>query len=349
MTTNATPQRALRGHAPTRPNPRAAVSGEHHARLASRLTQRDRWLAHMLWEHKVLTTHQIVELAWSAAARRTANERLRKLYQWRVLDRFQPFVTTGSAPMHYVLDIAGATALAYEHGLDPAELGYRHDAAIGIAHSLRLAHTIGCNGFFTSLSNASRTDVDTGLLTTWWSEARCRRLWGDIVRPDGYGRWAEHGTEIEFFVEFDFGTETLRILAAKLHDYHRLAVSTGIITPLLLWLPTAHREANVRRALADAHATLPRPELVPLATSSPQQPATSDDPAADRWLPLPASVSSSRRVRLAEFASKWPRRTPAADLVHRLTTAVPNSTRSRLDSPSPTPPDGQTRQQWGAA
>ncbi|GAA3012569.1 replication-relaxation family protein [Actinokineospora diospyrosa] len=349
MITNATPQRALRGHTPTRPNPRAAVSGEHHAGLVSRLTHRDRWLAHMLWEHKVLTTHHVVELAWSAAARRTANQRLRKLYEWRVIDRFQPFVTTGSAPMHYVLDIAGAAVLAYENGLDPKELGYRHDAAIGIAHSLRLAHTVGCNGFFTGLSNASRTNPNTGLLTTWWSETRCARHWGDIVRPDGYGRWAEHGMEVEFFVEFDFGTEAHRILAAKLHDYHRLAVNTGIITPLLLWLPTAQREANARRTLADAHAALPRPELVPMATSSPQQPATSDDPAADRWLPLSATVGSSRRVRLAEFAGRWPRQTPAADLVHRLTTAVPSATRSRLDSPSPTPPDGQTRQQWGAA
>jgi hypothetical protein len=42
----------------------------------------------------------------------------------RIIDRFQPFVSTGTAPMHYVLDIAGAVALAYENGLDPKRLGY---------------------------------------------------------------------------------------------------------------------------------------------------------------------------------------------------------------------------------
>ena len=52
-------------------------------------------------------------------------------------------ISTGTAPMHYVLDIAGAVALAYEDGLEPKQLGYRHEDAIGIAHSLRLAHAVG--------------------------------------------------------------------------------------------------------------------------------------------------------------------------------------------------------------
>ncbi len=71
----------------------------------------------MLYEHKVLTTQQIVELCYPSM--RAANHRLLDLFMWRVVDRFQPFVTTGTAPMHYVLDIAGAVALAYEDGLDP--------------------------------------------------------------------------------------------------------------------------------------------------------------------------------------------------------------------------------------
>ncbi|MFC0105531.1 replication-relaxation family protein [Kibdelosporangium aridum] len=50
----------------------------------------------MLFEHKVLTTHQIIDLAFPS--RRSANQRLLNLYSWRVVHRFQPYLTTGSSP-----------------------------------------------------------------------------------------------------------------------------------------------------------------------------------------------------------------------------------------------------------
>src|SRR5439155_1651550 len=88
----------------------------------------------------------------------------------------------------------------------------RHEDAIGIAHSLRLAHTVGVNGFFTTLIALSRRPGARARLTAWWSELRCGRLFGDMVRPDAYGRWREDGQQIEFFLEFDFGTEDLATL-----------------------------------------------------------------------------------------------------------------------------------------
>lgn len=316
MITNVTNQRTLRGHMPTRPTMRIATGGEHHAWLARHLTARDRWLARMLFEHKVFTTHQIVELAFPST--RAANHRLRELYRWRVADRFQPFVTVGAQPMHYVLDVAGATAVAFEAGLDPAELRYRHDRAIGIAHSLRLAHTVGANGFFTALVAQSRHPYACGELTAWWSEARCARHFGDLVRPDGYGRWHDHatGTDLEWFLEFDFGTEPLHILASKLDGYHRLATVTGITTPVLVWLPTSRREATARRTLARAVADLDRPALVPVATSTVDLPTRQDtvgSPADTWWRPLGHdSRIQSRRLRLADLAWTWHGLTPPA-------------------------------------
>lgn len=62
-----------------------------------------------------------------------------------------------------------------------------------------------------------------GHLTAWWSEARCARYFGDLVRPDAYGRWRQADREVEFFLEFDFGTEALPVLASKLAGYHQLA------------------------------------------------------------------------------------------------------------------------------
>lgn len=335
MISNPTPQRLLRGHMPQRPTPRAATTGEHHAQLAGRLTPRDRWLARMLYEHKVLTSKQIIELCYPS--KRAANHRLLDLFKWRVVDRFQPFVSKGAAPMHYVLDIAGAVALAYEDGLDPKKIGYRHEDAMGIAHSLRLAHTVGVNGFFTSLVALSQQPGSDGRLIAWWSELRCMRLFGDMVRPDAYGRWSENSREIEFFLEFDFGTEDLGTLSSKLHGYEKLAAATGISTPVLVWLPTNRREASARGALSNTLPQLDHPTLVPVATSASDL-AGERNPAAARWLPI--STPATRRpcrLRLAELAQIWPQAIPPT--APQVSSAVSvREAPATLAAPEPLPP-----------
>lgn len=307
---------------------RAAVSGAHLAFLANHLTPRDRWLARVVGEHRVFTSTQLAQLAFASA--RTANQRLLQLYQWRVLDRFQPLLAIGSAPIHYVLDVAGAAVLTAEDGLDPDQLGYRHDRALGIGHSLRLAHTLGVNGLYAALVAIARhtsthTDADLDgrggrAVTAWWPETRCARLWGDLARPDAYARWQEGGREVDFFLEYDTGTEPLTRVAGKLHDYQRLATGTGITTPVLFWFGTPSRETAARAALASTLTALDRPAAVPVATTAadPHRGAgdhdtVPDSPAAARWLPLssPNGASSSRfggnvtRVRLARLT--WPR------------------------------------------
>jgi len=322
LITNPTPQRALRGHRPQRPSRRTASTSGYTAHLATRLTERDRWLVRMLHEHRVLTTHQIAEMAWPSE--RAANMRLLRLYQWRVIDRFQPFVTYGSAPMHYVLDVVGASLLARENGIEPRDLDYRHDRALGIAYSLHLAHTVGTNGFFSTLVAHSRRPDATGRLITWWSDARCTRHFGDIVRPDAYAIWRDHSTAVEWFLEFDFGTERPDRVARKLVNYAKLAATTGIITPVLFWVPTVDREARVRRALAVTLAGLDDSSFVPLATAS-----ADETPSDDCWLPLDAQ----RRLRLTELPRVWPYLTPLDP-----TRAVPPGTADGLLPPTPIPP-----------
>ncbi|WHT20196.1 replication-relaxation family protein [Crossiella sp. CA-258035] len=334
MITNPTPQRKLRGHLPQRLTQRAAATGEHYARLAARLTPRDRWLARILHEHRVLTTHQIQQLAFPSP--RAANHRLRQLYLWRILDRFQPYITSGTLPMHYILDTAGATTLAHEDGLKPETIGYRHATAIGIASSLRLAHTVGVNGFFTALTAHARRP-GPGELTAWWSEARCAQHFGDIVRPDAYGRWRENEREIEFFLEYDFGTETLTRLANKLTGYARLAATTAICTPVLFHFPTPRREAAARRTLAEAAAQLVHPPLVPIATTAVPQPGTAEtSPAAARWLLVP-ETAHPRRQRLIDLADFWPT-TMLAPQPAAPTTPSPAPPATGLAPPRPMPP-----------
>jgi hypothetical protein len=205
----------------------------------------------MLHEHRVLTTTQITQLAFGTG--RAATARLLTLYQLRAIDRFRPLTPAGSAPLHFVLDEAGAHLLAAEDGITPSQLGYRRDRALAIALSAQLTHTTGTNSVFCALAAQGRQAGDAAL-TCWWSERRCAALWGDLARPDGYGQWTEQApggpVTTDFFLEYDTGSENLHRVATKLTGYRDLAARTGITTPVLFWLPAARREAGLRALLA---------------------------------------------------------------------------------------------------
>jgi hypothetical protein len=64
------------------------VSGERVFELARHLTERDRAIARSLYEHQLLTTDQLTLLFFSS--KRRAQDRMRFLYDERVLDRFYP-------------------------------------------------------------------------------------------------------------------------------------------------------------------------------------------------------------------------------------------------------------------
>lgn len=283
---------------------RLARSPELAAALAARLTARDRWLLRMLHEHRVLTSTQIADLAFGTT--RAATARMSVLYTYRAVDRFRPLAPAGSAPLHFILDDAGAAVLAAEDGITTAELGYRRDRAAAIALSPRLGHTTGANGFFTTLAGAARASGGQAALECWWSERRCAAIWGDLARPDGYGRWREQPAgqppaTADFFLEYDTGTEDLPRLIAKLAGYAALAARTGIATPVLFWVPTARRESALRARLAGPppHATRAASAAqipgVPVATAAP-----GTSPADPAWL---RAGPAGPRLRLAQLAA----------------------------------------------
>jgi hypothetical protein len=282
----------------TTAHPRASATGPARSRrevvsdlaeLAGRLTERDRELCRLVFEHRVLTSVHCAQLVFASPV--TARHRLVILGGLRVLDRFRPTWPRGegSPPWHYVLGPAGAAVLAAEQGISVAELGWRRDRALAIAHSPQLAHQVGVNGIFAALAAAARRRRDAALVA-WWPERRCAERWGRLVRPDGYGRWRQGGVEVDFFLEYDRGTEDLGRLLGKLDGYAELAAVSGIATPVLWWLPSAGREASFRAAAAQAG--------VPLATASEQ---AGGGPAGAVWLPLPAEPGSAR-VPLAALA-----------------------------------------------
>jgi hypothetical protein len=258
------------------------------AALAGRLTDRDRRLCQLLWEHRVLTTGQLTQLVFPSVD--AAEHRLIILHRLRLVDRFRPHQHPGSAPYHYFLGPLGAALLAAQADQDPAALGYRRDRTLALAHSQRLAHLVGVNGFFCALTQHARRHPDTQL-ERWWSEQRCTAHWGGLIRPDSYGRWRDQHRRVDFFLEYDRGTQAPHRVAGKLGGYHDLAAATGIRTPLLVWLPTPGREVTIRQALAGTS--------LPVATATP---TPDHSPAGPLWQPLDRSGS---RRRLIDLPSAW--------------------------------------------
>jgi hypothetical protein len=265
--------------------------------MATDVTDRDRAIIRLVHNHRVFTTHQLQQVFFRSQDR--AEHRLRQLTDANVLARFRPYTPKGEgfAPFHYVLGNAGATVLAAERGIEPRRLNYRQDKALELAHSQRLAHQVGVNGFFTSLIGHARQRRRGGVrLVAWLSEHECNDRWGHVVRSDGYGRWQEANREVDFFLEFDRGTEPLERLAAKLVAYQQLADATRIATPLLFWLPSSGREASVREILTSEHAWA-RVRFV-VATASPTFGA---GPAEAAWLPLDQTWPRRRLIELDDL------------------------------------------------
>jgi hypothetical protein len=333
----------------------------------------------MLLEHGILTTPQLVALGF--ASLRMTQSRLHALHALRLTDRVQPFTTRGRLPLHHLLGPVGARVIAAEEHLTVTQLGWRHDRALAAAFSHTLAHNRATADLVCAIAATAGIT-----LTRWWSATRCARYFGHHTRPDAYltltatpippqprppqtgpplpGRVARDpraGSALpagwwEAFLEYDTGTENLAVLAAKIHGYHRLALATGITTPVLIYTARSGREPSARAALAHTLHALPHPALVPIATATtPPGTTTSTDPSTDPslgagvgadaggvpggrvWLPLTPGPRPENtqlpRLRLAELAtmplphpSVGPRQGTLLDPRRRPVTTHPHTT-----------------------
>lgn len=93
-----------------------------------------------------------------------------------------------------------------------------------------------------------------------------------------------------FFLEYDTGTETLDRLLAKLTGYRDVADADGPACPIPFWLPSARREAGLRRRPGPAPP-------VPVATATEAARAAGTGPAGPLWL----TTGRADRQRLAEI------------------------------------------------
>jgi len=120
--------------------------------VASSLTDRDRHILRLIRWHRVLTTSQVQMMFFSD--RNTAQHRMTRLYQLRLVERFRPPHAGREAEYHYVLDRLGAFVVAVMALPDldqEVKVRWRTDQALSIATSQRLAHTVGTNDLFVGL------------------------------------------------------------------------------------------------------------------------------------------------------------------------------------------------------
>ena len=228
---------------PVRPPP---VSNVRVIKVVRRLTARDRFLCHVLYDHQVLLTAQVTDLCFGNVI--TAQHRLSTLVGLRVLDRFRHFRQQGSEPYHYVLDAMGVEIVAADRGIEVSRAEARRLRSLALTDSQRLAHLIGVNGLFCQVARSARRDRDV-TLSEWWSERRCANGWGAVVRPDGFGTLVGPKGRVEFLVEVDRGTEPLKRLAEKLTGYADLVRATGWSPWVCFAFPSPRREAEARRVL----------------------------------------------------------------------------------------------------
>lgn len=220
--------------------------------VASSLTDRDRHILGLICWHRVVTTSQVQMMFFSD--RNTAQHRMTRLYQLRLVERFRLPHAGREAEYHYVLDRLGAFVVAVMALPDlnrEVKLRWRADQALAIATSQRLAHTVGTNDLFVRLVAAGRHNPDAELVT-WWGERYCKANLGEVVRPDGVGVWREGEATVTFCLEYDRGTEPLGRISAKADDYARLERAWGIA----FWAPL---DAEGTRLRLGELAGWPRP------------------------------------------------------------------------------------------
>jgi Replication-relaxation len=278
--------RLLKGSSALQP-PTRRRSADLRWRITQALTDRDRLLLDLLERFRVLTTPQVARLFFDSHKR--ASARLLDLYDVGVLDRFRPHRPDwGSYPWHWVLGPLGAAVLACERGDedDRAARRWRPERTLAYATGQRLAHLVGANDFYVGLAAHARHHAEASL-ADWMTEAEAGRWSDGLVRPDGWGIWEEAGRSVEFFVEYDRGTETLGRLVDKLGAYERFEAERGVTAWVLFAFTSARRERSARVALAAS--------TVPVATAAL---VDAMSPAGSVWRP-PASDS---RMRLAELA-----------------------------------------------
>ncbi|MFI6868970.1 replication-relaxation family protein [Nocardia sp. NPDC050406] len=281
-----------------------------------RLLDRDRRLLSLLAEHKVLTTDQIAALEFASVRR--AQDRLRKLREMGMLFAFRESLEGGgTSQTRHALGYPGARLIAAQRAQKPPTPAAYALSLERLACSPTLGHRLGVNDFFCTLAahrNPARhhrlaTTIPVQGLTQWWSEKQCTdTFWttisgNDQLRPDGYGCWEQDCRTVRFFLEYDTGTESLKIVTAKLDAYQSFPTDNFGI--LLFSVHSARRETGLRTALRHALGSFDPGLVIATTTRDLCHPDGVAGPVWALWTDASGDIVTDR-LRLADLPERGP-------------------------------------------
>jgi hypothetical protein len=226
-----------------------AGTGRATSEALLRDRDRDRKLAVLacLAQHHYLTTAHVETLLFSSS--RVAQLHLRRLEDWGLVLRWhqmEPREVGGwrRQPDLFLLSDWGARLHALSQRQDPVPVTKR--AAAAFRYALHIDHSLGVNGFFAGVIQASRELTEEGLYH-WVGDDGVRRAFQDRgidLALDGWGRYLAGDREIHFYLEWDRGTEHPQ----RLHTKARAAAEAG--RSQVLWVaPWPAREQTIRAAI----------------------------------------------------------------------------------------------------
>jgi hypothetical protein len=270
------------------------------------LDARERAILLAIYEHKVLVTEHLKAMFFGSLRR--AQDRLRHLAQRGLIATWYPPQPRGmgKASGHHTLTENGAQVVVSLLGIARSELRYVVRDGEDREQDSYLAHRIGVNEFFCALIEAGRKNDGHGLAK--WVPERTVRTADGWIRPDGFGIYAHPGGALDFYLEYDRGTETTRQLANKLAGYIGVArdwTEQGAehFPCVLIVVPNHRRERVVAAAFADALARFKRADkLARLPFYVVNEEALSQRGVLGRvWAPLP---KLDRRLSITELPAK---------------------------------------------
>ncbi len=274
--------------------------------LIRELDTRERAVLVAIFEHKVLLTEHLKAMFFGSPRR--AQDRLRHLARRGLIDTWYPSQPRGmgKASGHHTLTESGAQVVASLFGIARSELRYVVRNEEDREQDSYLAHRIGVNEFFCTLIEAGRAHDAHGLAK--WVPERTVKTSDGWIRPDGFGVYLHLGGALDFYLEYDRGTETTRQLANKLAGYIGVArdwTEQGAehFPCVLIVVPNHRRERVVAAAFADALARFKRADkLAGLPFFVANEETLSQWGVIGRvWAPLP---KLDRRLAIIELPAK---------------------------------------------
>jgi hypothetical protein len=224
--------------------------------ISDDLRPRDYVLAHLLEDHDILSLEQVQATLFTSA--RTCRHRLGELQQMRFIAtttqvtasrRRRTFVLPGLLSSRYVSLTKGEA--------EPSRKALR-DRQGAAAFGAGRDDVVARNWFFVDLITHARTHPGAGL-ARWWSPTLTRAAvqglaWphGHGLHPDGHGVWIEDGREVRFFLEHDTGAGAVPDLMERIERHRQLRYDGGPDYPVLIWLSTREREADLHEHLQRA-------------------------------------------------------------------------------------------------